>query len=67
MIPEHRLSELTQRMLNLFEQGGMMGIEKVSLHGQSISLLCLVETDREENVVLNYNYFDDDCEKIYTS
>lgn len=57
-VSEQKIPELTHRMMRLFEHGGMMGIEKVSLYGKSISLLGPVEADEQEDIILEYNYFD---------
>lgn len=59
-VPEERLPELTERMMNLFEQGGMMKAEEISLFGMEVVLLCPVEPDEDQRVLLSYNYFDDD-------
>lgn len=59
-VPEDRLPELTERMMKLFAQGGMMNVEEISLFGTEIGLLCPVEPNEDQRVLLNYNYFDDD-------
>ena len=44
-VAPEKLPELTERMARLWEQGGMMQVEDVSLFGKHISLLHQPEPD----------------------
>lgn len=59
-IPEEKLPELTQRMLTMLEQGGIMKHERVSLFGKELGLLYSVDLDEDGRAVFCYSYFDDD-------
>lgn len=59
-VPEEKKAELKERMLTLLTQGGMMDYNTVSMFGYKLSLLKLPAYDGDENVVVGYNYFEDD-------
>lgn len=59
-VPEGKRAELKERMLALLTQGGMMDYSTVSMFGYKLSLLKPPTYDGDENVVVGYNYFEDD-------
>ena len=60
-IPKEYGQELTEQMLKLFKQGGMMDYEEVKIADIEINLLCPPKVDEEGNIYFSYNYFEDDC------
>ena len=58
-VPAEKLPELTQRMQTLFEQGGFMSRETVSMYGKTITLLGPVQHKKEPLFVYDFNYFMD--------
>lgn len=58
-IPKERRQELSERMLKLFMQGGMMELEEVRIAGIKLSLLCLPKIDEEGYICVSYNYFEE--------
>ena len=62
-IPEEKKQEFCERVLKVFDVGGMMGIDTVSLFGKKVALLHRpekVEDDfgKESRVPVQYNYFE---------
>ena len=59
-VPPGSLGELTQRVLTVVQQGGMMNEETVKMFGKKISLIEPAKLDRNGQLSYNYNYFEDD-------
>ena len=59
-VPEEKKAELKERMLTLLIQGGMMDYSTADMFGYSLSLLKAPTYDENDQVVVSYNYFEDD-------
>ena len=60
-IPEDKQEEFTQRVLAILNQGGMMGLEEVCIFGKQVWLIKPLQIQPgEEQVLFQYNYFEND-------
>ena len=59
-VPEERRQELSERILVLFTQGGMMTLEQIKVMDTATELICLPEINEKKDIVATYNYFEDD-------
>ena len=58
-IPEEKRNCFRQQMMKLLNYGGMMQLERVSLFGRELILLCPVKLSKKGNVDFWYNYFEE--------
>mgnify|MGYP001184799670 CR=1 FL=1 len=60
-IPEDKQEEFTQRVLTILDQGGMMELEEVCIFGKQVWLMKPLQIQPgEEQVLFQYNYFEND-------
>lgn len=58
--PLEKRKRIKENLLKILNAGGMMQVESVKNNNQELYVLCKPEKDKNNRILWNYNYFEDD-------